>query len=200
MQPVLSRSFYRRDPVAVARALLGQTLVHHVNKSRLAGVIVETEAYLGVIDKAAHTWNGRHTQRNHSMYLDAGHAYVYFTYGMHYCINAVVGQIDEPVAVLIRALEPVDGLDQMRHHRPKARHDSDLCSGPAKLTQALAIDRAHDATDLVTSQTLFIEQTRSRPLPDAKIGVSARIGIASAQEWVDKPLRFFVKGNPNVSR
>lgn len=167
---------------------------------RLSGIIVETEAYLGAIDAAAHTYRGRRTQRNQSMFLEGGHAYVYFTYGMHHCMNVVAGHVDEPVAVLIRALEPTEGLDAMRTLRPAARKDTALCSGPGKLCQALSITRLLDGNDLVTGDALWIEQERTRGLPVKLIGVSPRIGVAYAGEWADKPLRFFVLGNPHVSR
>ena len=203
----LGRSFYRRDPVTVARALLGQRLVRIVDGRRVAGLIVEVEAYLGVADQAAHTFNGRRTARNESMWGDGGHAYVYFTYGMHHCVNVVAAKKDEPVAALIRALEPVEGIDVMTQlrgqHRkrqaPKIR-DVDLCSGPAKLCQALAIDRALDGEDLISSDRLFIEKTRGRLYPQKGIVKGPRVGVAYAGSWAQKPLRFFIKDNPHVSR
>ena len=182
-----TRSFYRRDPVKLARALLGQRLVRVLNNHRLAGTIVEVEAYLGVKDKAAHTSNGRRTPRNESMWGDGGHAYVYFTYGMHYCMNVVASTADDPVAVLIRAIEPTEGIEQMYRHRKAARRDPDLCSGPAKLCQALKIDRKLDGEDLVKSGNLFIEQVRKTPLPASRIAVSPRIGVSYADDWADKP-------------
>ena len=137
----LSRSFYRRDAVQVARSLLGQKLVRWLDGHRLAGFIVETEAYLGIPDRAAHTHNGRRTPRNASMWKDGGYAYVYFTYGIHHCMNVVAGRSEDPIAVLLRALEPVEGLEIMRAHRGWSKADSQLCSGPGKLCQALAMDR-----------------------------------------------------------
>jgi len=200
MTAPLPRRFYRRDAVTVARALLGQRLVRIINSQRLSGVIVEVEAYLGVEDKAAHTFGGRRTPRNETMWGDGGHAYVYFTYGMHHCVNVVTATTGTPTAVLLRALEPDAGVDVMYANRPKARRDTNLCSGPAKLCQALGIDRDLDGTDLVTSDALFIEQLRRRTLPAAKIEQTPRIGIDYADEWVDKPLRFCIKGNAHVSR
>lgn len=185
----LERSFYRRDAVTVARALLGQRLVHVAGGARTAGVIVETEAYLGRVDKAAHSYRGR-TRRNASMFAEGGHAYVYFIYGMHFCMNVVAGPEDDPVAVLLRALEPVEGLDLMHARRPAAKRDRDLCSGPGKLCQALGIDRALDGEDLVESDRLFIERLRRRAPPRRHITVTGRVGVAYAEEWAAEPLRF----------
>ena len=140
LQPHPPRSFFRRDPVWVARKLLGHRLVSGVGGTRTAGIIVETEAYLGIADKAAHTYEGRRSRRNRTMWGAAGHAYVYFVYGMHHCINVVAGETGDPVAVLIRALEPDAGIDTMFERRRRARRATDLCSGPAKLCQALGID------------------------------------------------------------
>ncbi len=191
------------DPITVARRLLGQRLVRVIDGVRLAGTIVEVEAYLGAEDHAAHTFGGRRTARNESMYLPGGHAYVYFTYGAHFCLNVVCGQRDEGVAVLIRALEPTEGVEVMFANRPKARRASDLCSGPGKLAQAMEIDRQLDGVDLRTSDALFVEQVLQRPLPPEQVGTSRRIGLNPTSSWVgdwgDRPLRFFVVGNPHVS-
>ncbi len=191
---------YDNDSVTVARRLLGQRLVRIVRGRRLAGTIVEVEAYLGARDRAAHTYNGRRTRRNESMYLEGGHAYVYFTYGMHHCLNVVCGGRDDGVAVLLRALEPTEGVDRMYRSRRRAGRDTDLCSGPGKLTQALALDRRHDGLDLRTSGELYIERTRQRALPARCIAVTARIGVQYSGDWADRPLRFLIKGNPHVSR
>lgn len=193
------RSFYQRDPVPLARALLGQRLVRILNKQRLTGAIVEVEAYLGIEDKAAHTCNGRRTTRNESMWGDGGHAYVYFTYGMHHCLNVVASVADHPVAVLIRAIEPTEGIDRMYQHRKAARRDTDLCSGPAKLCQAMKIDRKLDGCDLVKGDGLFIEQVRKSPLPASRIAIGPRIGVSYAADWADRPLRFYIQDNPHVS-
>ena len=192
----LSRRFYRRDPVTLANALLGQILVRRLEDGReLAGRIVEVEAYLGIQDRAAHSFGGRRTARNASMWGDAGHAYVYFTYGMHWCVNVVADREEVPTACLIRALEPLEGLEEMRKRRRRER-DVDLCSGPAKLTQALGIDRRLDGVDLVEGNELYIVRgPRSRQ----GIGRSPRIGVAYAKEWAGKPFRFFLEGNLHVS-
>jgi len=203
MHQRLPRRFFRRDPVAVARALLGQRLVRIIDGQRLSGLIVEVEAYLGHRDQAAHTYNGKRTKRNASMWGDGGHAYVYFTYGMHYCVNIVAGKIDDPVAVLIRALEPAEGQTLMQPRRQGQRkilRETDLCSGPAKLCQALGIDGQLDGVDLVNSQHLFVEKQRTRAYPTTHITVGPRVGVGYAGEWANKSLRFFLKTNPHVSR
>ena len=161
-------------------------------------MIVETEAYLGIPDKAAHTYGGRHTRRNRTMWGAPGHAYVYFVYGMHHCINVVAGKTGDPVAVLIRALAPEVGIDTMFERRHKARRTTDLCSGPAKLCQALGIDLALDGEDLTSSDLLCVASPGRRQ-PPATIVATPRVGIAYAEEWQPEPLRFFVAGNPHVS-
>jgi DNA-3-methyladenine glycosylase len=200
----LPRRFYAKDAVTLARALLGQVLVRVTDGgARLAGRIVETEAYLGVPDRAAHSFGGRHTPRNDSMWGPAGHAYVYFIYGLHHCMNVVADAPGQPTAVLLRALQPLEGIELMREHRagkgPASRlRDTDLCSGPAKLTQALGLDRSLDGADLVTGAALFIE--RGVRMPAAQVIVTPRVGVAYAGSWAAKPLRFYVAGNPHVSR
>jgi DNA-3-methyladenine glycosylase len=178
------------DPITLARRLLGQRLVRIVNGRRLAGIIVETEAYLGAADRAAHTYNGRRTPRNQSMYLPGGHAYVYFTYGMHHCLNVVCGRRDEGVAVLIRAIEPTEGLEAMFANRPGITAARDLCSGPGRLTQALAINLALDGVNLRKSRALFIERARGRMLPGRCIRAARRIGVDYAGHWGRRLLRF----------
>jgi DNA-3-methyladenine glycosylase len=199
----LPRNFYARDARSVARALLGQVLVRVLDDgTRLAGRIVETEAYLGVADRAAHSYGGRRTPRNASMWGPAGHAYVYFIYGLHHCMNVVAEGTGRPAAVLLRALAPLDGLEFMRANRSgtiaAARlRATDLCSGPAKLAQALSLDRSLDGADLVLGEALYIE--RGARVPHAHIIAAPRIGVGYAAEWADKPLRFYVAGSPHVS-
>ncbi len=211
MARLTDRRWFRRSPERLARDLLGVVLVRVLDDgTRLAGRIVETEAYLGVEDRAAHSFGGHRSQRNESMYARAGTAYVYFTYGMHHCFNVVCGDVDEPVAVLVRAIEPVEGLEQMRVHRSTRQRRtplaaSDLCSGPGKLCQALAIDRSLDGEDMCTSGRLFLERSARvgsgvGPIETGRIGVSPRIGVASAGEWARKPLRWFCTDSPHVSR
>ncbi|HET8819076.1 MAG TPA: DNA-3-methyladenine glycosylase [Xanthomonadaceae bacterium] len=189
---VVPRAFYARDPRVVAPELLNKILV--VGDGR-AGRIVEVEAYAGAEDAAAHTYRGK-TARNATMFGPAGHMYVYFTYGMHYCCNAVCGEVDEGVGILVRALEPLAGIERMREARPRARRDRDLCNGPGKVTQALGIDRRHDGADLVEGdQGILIldDGTPPPPAPEA----TPRIGIRHAAEH---PWRWHVPAHPHVSK
>ncbi|MFG0326049.1 MAG: DNA-3-methyladenine glycosylase [Phycisphaerales bacterium JB037] len=199
----LFRQTLARPSDRVAVDLLGQRLVRILpDGSRLAGIIVETEAYLGVTDRAAHSFGGRRTPRVESMYARAGTAYVYFTYGMHHCFNVVAGKPGEPVAVLIRALEPVEGLDAMFAARAKAKKPEDLCSGPGKLCQALAIDRTLDGEDLIEGGVLFLERASRRPIRTGEIVRTPRIGVESAGKWpgrwAERPLRWYLP-SPHVS-
>ena len=188
MRP-LDREFYRRDPRAVAPDLLGKVVVAGERRAR----IVEVEAYCGPEDPAAHSYRGR-TARNATMFGPPGHLYVYFSYGMHWCCNPVCGDDGEGVAVLLRALEPLEGLDEMRAARGGVR-DRDLCRGPARLCQALGITRDLDGADLVTSDRgLTIEDDGTPPPADPATG--PRVGITRA---ADLPWRFWVPGNPYVS-
>jgi DNA-3-methyladenine glycosylase len=158
------------------------------------------EAYLGAADRAAHTYGGRRSARNASMWRGGGHAYVYFTYGLHHCMNVVCGPEGSGTAVLLRALEPSEGVDAMREHRPRARSERELCAGPARLAEALAIDRSLDGADLRSGGALFIETLRPRALPAARIAVGPRVGVAYAGAWARRRLRFCVRGSPHLSR
>ena len=193
----LKRSFYlREDTVAVARDLLGKLLVvPDENGQRVSGMIVETEAYLGVTDRAAHSFGGRRTARNEVMYGLAGHVYVFFVYGMYNQFNVVTGPADHPHAVLIRAVEPVEGIEIMRSRRGQMK-DRNLTSGPGKLCIALNIDRSLSGEALL-GKRVWLEEHRL--LSDDEIAVGKRVGIDYAGEDVDKLWRFWVKGNEFVS-
>ena len=192
----LPREFYLQDTVTVARALLGCTLCRRVGRTLLAARLVETEAYLGANDMASHARRGLRSARNESMYLEGGHAYVYFTYGMHWCMNVVTQEADIAEAVLLRGAEPLRGIQSMRKRRPKARRDRDLTNGPGKLCAALSIDENLDGVPL-DGDLLWLELGS---VPEEQIGVSARIGIENSGEAAWWPLRFFVRGNEYVSR
>ncbi len=189
---LLPRAFYRRDSREVAVDLLNKVLVATDGRS---GRIVEVEAYCGSIDAAAHSFRGK-TARNATMFGPPGRMYVYFTYGMHWCCNAVCGETDEGVAVLLRALAPLSGLQAMHAARPKAQRDRDLCRGPARLAQAMGISGQHDGIDLVTGNGGFCIVDDGTPPPLEPV-VTTRVGIrlAAAENW-----RWYVRGDANVSR
>lgn len=204
-----TRDEFSADPVTLAQRLIGATLVRTLDRGeRLSGMIVETEAYLGVQDKAAHSFAGRRTARTEPMYARPGTAYVYFTYGMHHCMNVVCGAVDEPVAVLVRAIEPMEGIERIRANRTGGGRrksplkDTDLCSGPAKLCQALLIDRALSGVDLVRGRGIHVEhKIEHKPNTHDTMTLinTPRIGIGSAEEWATKPLRWHLDGCRHVS-
>jgi len=194
----LPREFYTRtDVLAVARELLGKKLVvPNRNGTRVAGIIVETEAYRGPDDRASHAYGGRRTNRTETMYGIGGTAYVYFVYGMYYQFNVVTNVEDTPHAVLVRAIEPVEGLQIMRRRRA-GRSEYELTSGPGRLCVALGIDRGLDKADLLDDR-VWIEEGDS--ISPGQIARGPRIGIDYAEKWVTKPWRFWLKDNPFVSR
>jgi DNA-3-methyladenine glycosylase len=191
--------FYRRPAAEVARDLLGRYLVREVDGERLVLRLVETEAYLGAPDRASHAWDGRRTARNESLYLAGGYAYVYFIYGMHWCLNAVTGEAGIGSAVLLRAGEPVAGLEAMAANRrlPRPPRPGEIAGGPGKLCQALAIDCALDGAAL-DRPPLFVAP--GEPVPEAAVAAGPRIGVDYAGEAAAWPLRFALRGNPHVSR
>lgn len=192
----LGYDFFERETLEVARDLLGRRLVRVIDGHRLSGLIVEAEAYIGESDLACHAARGR-TPRTEVMYGPAGRAYVYFIYGMYHCLNVVTEKENFPAAVLIRALEPLEGLDIMSRFRP-GRKPHELANGPGKLCLALQIDRRLNGIDLVRSTELFLE-TGSPPRPDC-IVASPRIGINIPGQACEVPWRYHIHGNPFVSR
>jgi DNA-3-methyladenine glycosylase len=194
----LPRAFYLGDTVTIARALLGCVLWRRLDHGELlAARIVETEAYLGANDLASHARRGLRSPRNESMYLEGGHAYVYFTYGMHWCMNVVTQEADLAEAVLLRAAEPVRGIELMRERRPKAKKDHDLMNGPGKICMALDIDRRLDGASLRGDQLWLT--ARDVDVAEDDIAVSPRIGIDNSGDAAAWPLRFFIRGNRHVS-
>ncbi len=193
MGRILRRDFYNRETEIVARELLGAILECKTEDGVASGVIVETEAYIGEHDLACHAAVGR-TKRTEPLYGPPGNAYVYFIYGMHWCINAVTRAEGLPSAVLIRALEPLDGISLMRSRRPKARSDRELTNGPGKLCAALGIDRRMNALPL---QRYPVVIRAGESVPDRDVVITPRIGITQAADW---PLRYFVRDNSYVSR
>ncbi len=194
----LPRDFYTRSSVlTVARELLGKLLVVPTrNAGRVSGLIVETEAYRGPQDRAAHSYGGRRTTRTETMYGIGGTAYVFFVYGMYNQFNVVTNNLDTPHAVLIRAIEPIEGIELMRKRR-HGQPDRNLTNGPGKLCIAMGIDRSFDGADLL-GRKVWIEA--GNRVPRSQILSGPRIGIDYAEEWVDKPWRFWIKGNQFVSK
>jgi len=193
LAPPLPRSFYDRETEVVARELLGAVLEVHSPDGVASGRIVETEAYVGEHDLACHAAAGR-TARTEVLYGAPGFAYVYFIYGMYWCFNAVTRAENEPSAVLVRALEPVDGVELMRRRRPKAKRDVDLTNGPGKLCLALGIGREQHGLRLDRPPVLIRPGV---PIADADVVVTPRIGITQCADW---PLRYLIKDNPFVSK
>ena len=188
----LPARFYDRDTEQVARDLLGAVLRCTTSDGAASGRIVETEAYLGEHDLACHAAAGL-TQRTRWLYGAPGTAYVYFIYGVHWCFNAVTRAVGSPSAVLVRALEPLDGLELMRERRGDVR-DRDLTNGPGKLCEALGITGAQNGIPLRKSA---IEILRGVTMPEERVVVTPRIGITKSAEW---PLRWYVADNPYVSK
>ncbi|XP_038180989.1 DNA-3-methyladenine glycosylase [Arvicola amphibius] len=201
----LGPEFFDQPAVTLARAFLGQILVRRLaDGTELRGRIVETEAYLGPEDEAAHSRGGRQTPRNRGMFMKPGTLYVYIIYGMYFCLN--VSSQGAGACVLLRALEPLEGLETMRQLRDNLRKstagrtlkDRELCSGPSKLCQALAIDKSFDQRDLAQDEAVWLERGPVESSSPAVVA-AARIGIGHAGEWTQKPLRFYIQGSPWVS-
>jgi len=210
MQMKLTSEFYQReDTIKIARDLLGKLIVVPDEAGRrVSGMIVETEAYLGVTDRAAHSYGDRRTARNEITYASGGHIYVFFIYGMYYQLNIVTGPAEIPHVVLIRAVEPVEGIEIMRERRSVPRAvatgatqapmpDKNLTSGPGKLCIAFSIDRSMNSENL-SGNRIWLENHRT--FSSDEIAVGKRIGIDYAGEDAEKPWRFLVKGNRYVSK
>ena len=195
----LSREFYlRSDTLEIARDLIGKLLVVPDDSGeRVSGMIVETEAYLGAIDKAAHSYKNRRTARNEITYAEGGHVYVFFVYGMYYQLNLVTGAVDDPHVVLIRAVEPVEGIEIMRRRRGVMK-DANLTSGPGKLCIALNITREINGEDLIEGERIWVEDHRM--VKGKEIESGPRVGIDYAEEFAHEPWRFWVRDNRFVSK
>lgn len=189
----LPRSFFEAETPQVARRLLGKRLVRVVDGRTLSGILVEVEAYRGNGDPASHAYGGK-TARNEVMFGEPGHAYVYLSYGLNECLNVTTEPLGTPGAVLIRALEPLEGVESMMKNR-RTEELTNLASGPGKLTQALRIDRGLNGEDMVTSDRLYL--TEGWRIDARFLGESGRIGVSRARE---RQWRFFVVGNPHVSK
>ena len=194
MMKKLQRDFYLRDVNLIARDLLGKILVHESDEGIASGVIVETEAYKGPEDKAAHTYNNRRTSRTEIQFREGGYAYVYMIYGMYFCFNVTANLPIMPEAVLIRALEPLDGVDLMKGRR-KTDKLKNLCSGPGKLCAALGINKEDNGEDLCGGKIYILDGGKRK----LKIKTSPRINIDYAEEYKNFLWRYFIEGNEFVS-
>lgn len=199
----LTKDFYEGDTIEVAKSLLGKILVHRVNGIELMGRIVEVEAYVGAIDKACHCYNNKRTKRTEVMFGHPGYAYIYLIYGMYYCMNIVTEREGEGAAVLIRALEPIGEIEEMAANRYKKQYKDlnkrqikNLTNGPGKLCSALNITGDNYGDDL-TGNKLYVVDDGYKIL---SIGISSRINIDYADEAKDFKWRFFIEGNPYVSK
>ncbi len=192
----LTASFFiRSDVLEISHNLIGKSLYTRFNGKLTGGTIVETEAYAGAADKACHAYNNRKTTRTATMFREGGIAYVYLCYGIHHLFNIITNQEGIPDAVLIRAIEPHTGKDTMLRRRGMESYSPNITSGPGKLTQALGIRTQHDSMPL-NGNEIWLEAGPNVPL---NIETSPRIGIAYAEEFKDKPWRFYIEGNPYVS-
>ncbi|MBP2024669.1 DNA-3-methyladenine glycosylase [Peptoniphilus stercorisuis] len=198
----LDKSFYLKDTVEISKSLLGKILVRKTKDKTYKARIVETESYLGVEDKAAHTYKGKRTKRTETMFLEGGYCYVYFTYGMYNLLNIVTEEKDNPRAVLIRAVEPISNIDDfsisrynLEYNKLNSYKKKNLTNGPGKLTMAMEIDRNLDKISILEDE-IYIEDDNFK---DFKIVEAKRVGIDYAEEWKDKLLRFYIEGNKYVS-
>ena len=192
----LPRDFYARDAQAVVKDLLGKVLVTRLPEGEASGIIVECEAYLGTADKAAHSISGRRTKRNEVLVGPPGHAYVYLIYVMYHCFNVVVGEKENTQDVLVRALETLSGMELMAERRKNAEQTL-LTSGPGRLAQALGITRELNGADLLADAVFIVEGSSIEP---GEIVARPRIGVDYAEEWAEKPLRYYIRDNPFVSK
>ena len=195
---ILQRPFYQRDTITVSKDLLGKIIVHESSQGATSGRIVETEAYRGPEDQAAHSSGSRRTARNEVMFGQKGRAYVYFIYGLYYCFNVTAGNVlGKPEAVLIRALEPVAGQHIMAKRRSLTMAKAiNLTNGPSKLCMAMGISKLQNKTDL-TAPPLYIKD--APPVSQENITETTRVGVDYAGKWKNKPWRFYIKGNNFVS-
>lgn len=194
----LPHLFFNRPTKLVAQELLGKVLVYESEQGTLSGIIVETEAYTGPKDLASHASRGK-TPRNEIMFGKAGFWYIYLIYGFYNCLNIVTETKDYPAAVLIRALEPLEGIDLMKINRKTERLEN-LTSGPGKLCQAFGIDKKINCTNALNKKSPLFIGDAGIIIPKNKIVKATRIGVDYAGKWKDKKLRFYIKNNPFVSK
>ena len=194
----LDYDFYQNDAVTTAKDLLGKIIVREINGQKIMTKIVDTEAYMGAEDKASHAYNNKKTKRTKTMFGKGGLAYIYLIYGMYHCFNVVTAVKDDPHAVLVRAVEPVEGLELIKKNRNiKSSNLEDLTNGPGKLSQALKIDKSLDGCDLVKSNKLYLLDQENN---DFKVEAAPRVNIDYAEEYKDKLWRFYIRGNKFISK
>jgi DNA-3-methyladenine glycosylase len=194
----LPLSFYnRKDVVKIARELLGKIIVTNFSGKITSGKIVETEAYVGIIDKASHSFSGKRTARNEHMYSVAGTAYIYICYGMHQMLNIVTNEKEIPDAVLIRAIEPVEGIEMMMERTGKKRSDKTITRGPGNVGKALGISKHHSGLFLLDEEIYLLDNEEK--IAEENIGISKRIGVESAGADSLLPYRFYIRRNKYVS-
>ncbi len=194
----LNRSFYLKDTLEIAQQLLGKTFVRVLNGITLAGKITETEAYIGAIDESSHSFNGK-TKRNEVMFADGGHLYVYFTYGMYFCANVVTGKSGVGDAVLLRAMEPLIGVNELAKnrfgkHELNEREKVNLLNGPAKICMAFNITKENNGADLLGDDFFILD---SPVVPEQEIVTTKRVGISKSKEL---PWRFYINNSKFISR
>lgn len=197
MEKLLKKEFYLKNAEIAAKELLGKYLVREYEGKKIVCKIVETEAYIGPEDKACHAYNNRFTERTKVMFEEGGKAYIYFIYGMYYCLNIVVEREGKPEAVLIRGIEPVENIEEIKNNRSiKSKKEQDLTNGPGKLCTALKIDKSLNGYDITQKGELYI--TEGEEIEE--IITAKRINIDYAEEYKDKHWRFYIKGNKFVSK
>ncbi len=194
MNKKLPRKFYTQPAIKVAKQILGKYLVHNIDQGKLIGKIVETEAYPGPEDKASHAFDNKKTERNKAEWLTGGHIYIYLVYGMYWQLNITTGKKDFPECVLIRALEPIKGLDK----KLSFKEIKNLANGPGKLCRWMKFNKSDYGIDVVKSNKIYL--TNGKKINPDKIVASKRVGIDYAQEWAHKSLRFYIKNNKFVSK
>ena len=196
----IDREYYLNpDVVGLAKSLLGKIIVSKVDNHITSGIIIETEAYKAPEDRASHAFNNRRTPRTSTMFMEGGHAYVYICYGIHHLFNVITAVEGIPHAVLIRALEPLDGLDHMLIRRKMSSLNFTITKGPGSLSQALGITQNLNATKLYDRKSPIQLFESNQKYSDSQIGISKRIGVESSGESASLPYRFYVKGNVYVS-
>jgi DNA-3-methyladenine glycosylase len=195
----LNREFYEREDVlTIAKELLGKCLFTNIDQKITAGIIVETEAYMAPYDKASHAYNNKRTSRTEIFYGRGGISYVYLCYGIHHLFNIVTNRSDIPHAILIRAIEPVEGVSIMAKRRKKDQSDYSLTAGPGSLAMAMGISTIHNGVDLLENK-IWLEDVNIR-YAGCQIQKGPRVGVDYAEEWADKPYRFKIKDNPWTSK